>query len=165
MGLWGTIKGWLNIGGVKVLLWKYSEPLSRSNPVITGAALLKTKSEKTVLGVEVKVIEEFTKAEGEGEDKRTKTETTVLGSARFPEQDPGIGYPLDLKPDENKEQPFTVRVALTERLQNARGVLGGIGKVAAWVAQEKVEYFLVAEARVKGAAFGPSDKQKLKIGD
>ena len=30
MGLWATIKGWLNIGGVKVLLWKYTEPLSKS---------------------------------------------------------------------------------------------------------------------------------------
>ena len=33
MGLLGKVKGWLNIGGVKVLLWKYTEPLKRSDPV------------------------------------------------------------------------------------------------------------------------------------
>jgi hypothetical protein len=165
MGLWATIKRWFNIGGVKVLLWKYTEPLSRSNPVISGAVLLKTKSEKTVLSLEVKVIEEFTKTEGEGEDKRTKTETTILGTVKFPEHDPGIGYPLDLKPGEDKEQPFTVQVALTERLQTAGGVLGGIGKVAAWVAKEKVVYYLVAEASVKGAAFATTAREKLTIGD
>src|SRR5690348_15242273 len=126
MGLWGTIKGWLNIGGVKVLLWKYTEPLSKSKPVITGAVLLKTKSEKTVNSLEVKVIEEVTTTEGSGEDKKTTTDTNVLGSVKFPAQDPGIGYPLDLKPDANKEQPFTVNVALTSRLQNFKGVLGGI---------------------------------------
>src|SRR4051812_47720407 len=108
MGLWDKIKGWFNIGGVKVLLWKYTEPLSRSNPVITGAALLKTKSPKTVLGLEVKVIEEFTKTEGEGENKRTDVTTTVMGSVKFPAHDPGVGYPLELKPGEDKEQPFVV---------------------------------------------------------
>jgi hypothetical protein len=165
MGLWSTVKSWFNIGGVKALIWKFTQPLSRSNPVISGAVLLKTKSPKTVLGVEVKVIEEFTKTEGEGEDKRTKTETTVMGSAKFPELDPGVGYPLELKPGENQEQPFTVHVALTERLQNMGGVLGGIGKMAAWVAKEKVEYFLVAEVSVKGAAFKTSAREKLTIGD
>jgi hypothetical protein len=164
MGLLGKIKGWLNVGGVKVLLWKYTEPLSRSDPVMSGAVLLKSKTDKTVNSLEVKVVEEFTKTEGEGEAKRSKTETTVLGAARFPEHDSGLGYPLELKGGENREQPFTIRVAMTERLQHAGGVLGGIGKLAAWAAKEKLEYFLVAEARVKGAALAATDKHKLKLG-
>src|SRR5207249_670353 len=106
--------------------------------VISGAVLLKTKSDKIIPAVEIRVVEEFTKTEGEGENKRSKTETTILGSAKFPDRDPGIGYPLDLKPGENKEQPFTVPVALTERLQHSGGVLGGIGKIASFVAREKV---------------------------
>ncbi len=169
MSLWATIKNWLNIGGVKVLLWKYTEPLSRSNPVIKGAALLKSKANKTVLGMEIRVIEEFTKTEteGEGEEKKSqqKTETTVLASVKFPEFDAGVGYPLDLKGGENKEQTFELFVDITPRLQNYGGVVGSLGKLAAWVTKEKVEYFLVAEARVKGSAFAASDKKKLKIGD
>ncbi len=165
MGLWDTIKGWFNIGGVKVLLWKYTEPLSKSNPVITGAVLLKSKSPKTVTNLEVKVVEEYTKTEGEGDQKRTWTDTTVMGTVKFPDRDPGIGYPLELTANENKEQPFTLPVAITNRLQNASGVLGGIGKFAAFVAKEKVEYYLIAEAKVKGAAFATSDRKKMAIGE
>jgi hypothetical protein len=165
MGLWDTIKGWFNIGGVQVLLWKYTEPLSKSNPVITGAVLIKSKSPKTVAGLEVKVVEEYTTTEGEGEDKRTRTDTTVLGSVKFPENDPGVGYPLELQAGDNKEQPFTLHVAITTRLQNFGGVLGGIGKFAAFVSKEKLEYYLIAEARVKGAAFATSDRKKIAIGN
>jgi len=166
MGLWAKIKGWLNIGGVKVLLWKYTEPLSRKNPVINGAVLLKTKSDKTVTNLEVKVVEEYTYTTGEGDDKRKETDTTVLGTVSFPRPaDAGIGYPVELKGGEQKEQPFSVPVAMTKRLQDAGGVVGGIGKLAAFASGEKVEYYLVAEAKVKGAAFAASDKQKLQVGD
>ena len=41
----------------------------------------------------------------------------------------------------------------------------GIGKLAAFASGEKVEYYLVAEASVKGAAFNTTAKEKLKIGD
>ncbi|MFO0930464.1 MAG: hypothetical protein U0736_26125 [Gemmataceae bacterium] len=166
MGLWGTIKGWLNIGGVKVLLWKYKEPLSRSNPVMQGAVLLKTKSDKTVNSVEVKVVEEYTYTEEEDGEKKKKTDTKVLGSIKFPNPaDPGLGYPLELKPGQDREQKFSFPVALTQRLQDKKGVLGGIGKLAAFAGGEKVEIYLVAEASVKGAAFNTSDRQKLTIGD
>ena len=161
MGLWQTIKGWLNIGGVQVLLWKYTEPLKRSDPVITGAILLKTKTPKTVRGVEITFIEEYT----HGKDDQRKTDTMVLGRYKVPDQGPGLGYPLELQPDANKEEPFTIHVALTDRLQNRGGMLGAIGKFGAFAAQEKLEYFLVATADVQGAAFSPSHKVPMKIGD
>jgi hypothetical protein len=159
MGLWSTVKGWLNIGGVDVKLWKYSEPLQRSNPVITGAALLKTKSDKTILGMEFEFVEEFTS----GKDEERKTERKVLGSVSYPEHEPGVGYPFDLKAGEQKEQPFTLYVTLSDRLQNYGGVLGAVGKFAAFAASEKLEYFLVATAKVKGVAFSPSHKVPMKI--
>ena len=164
MGLLSTIKGWLNIGGVKVLLWKYTEPLSRANPVITGAVLLETKSDKTVTGLEVKVIEEVTEEEEEDGEKKKVTTTNVLGSFKCPEHDAGLGYPLDLKPGQNREQTFTIHVNIEERLQDRKGVLGGIGKLAAFASSEKTKYFLVAEAKVKGAAFNTTAKEKLKVG-
>jgi hypothetical protein len=128
MGLWDKIKGWLNIGGVKVLLWKYSEPLKKSNPVITGAVLLKTKSPKTVLSVEVKFIEELTYQE----DDQAKTDTKVLGRYHVPSQASGLGYPLHLQPGENREEPFTVHVAPTDRLQNRGACWGPSASSARW---------------------------------
>ena len=164
MGLLSTIKGWLNIGGVKILLWKYTEPLSRANPVITGAVLLKTKGDKTVTSLEVKVIEEVTEEEEEDGEKKKVTTTNVLGSAKFPDHDAGLGYPLELKAGADQEQTFTIHVAIEERLQDRKGVLGGLGKLAAFGSGEKTAYFIVAEAAVKGAAFKTMAKEKLKVG-
>ena len=164
MGLLSTIKGWLNIGGVKVLLWKYTEPLSRSNPFITGAVLFKSKSDKTVTALEVKVIEEVTEEEEEDGEKKKVTTTNVLGSMKFPEYDPGLGYPLELKAGQDQEQTFTFDVTIEERLQDRKGVLGGIGKLAALGSGEKTAYFIVAEASVKGAAFKTTAKHPLKVG-
>ena len=164
MGLLSTIKGWLNIGGVKVLLWKYSEPLSRANPVISGAVLLKTKSDKTVTALEVKVIEEVTEEEEEDGEKKKVTTTNVLGSMKFPAHDAGLGYPLELKAGQDQEQTFTLHVDIEERLQDRKGVLGGIGKLAAFGSGEKTAYFIVAEATVTGAAFNATAKEKLKVG-
>ena len=50
-------------------------------------------------------------------------------------------------------------------MQNAGGVVGGIGKFVAFMGREKVEYFLIAEASVKGAAFVTTHKKKLEIGN
>jgi hypothetical protein len=161
MGLWGKVKGWLNIGGVKVLLWKYSEPLHRSDPVITGAVLLKTKSPRTVLSVEIRLVEEHTYKK----DDQTKTDTTILGKVRFPESEPGLGYPFEIKPGEDREQPFTLRVAMLDRLRDRSGTLGTVAKVGAFLSQDRVESYLIAEADVQGTPLDPTHKVKMPIVD
>jgi hypothetical protein len=159
MGLWSTIKGWLNIGGVDIKLWKYNEPLKLSNPEIVGSVLLKTKTARTVQNLEVKVIEVHTYKD----DDEKKEDTVVLASYRLPEQGRGLGYPLELAPGQNQEEPFRLWVTVPERLQHKGGVLGAMGKVGAFLSQDKYEYFLVAEASVKGAAFKTSHKVAMKI--
>lgn len=161
MGLWGKVKGWLNIGGVKVLLWKYSEPLRRSEPIITGAVLLKTKSPRTVLSVEIRLVEEHTYKK----DEQTKTDTTVLGRFRFPDNDPGLGYPMEMKPGEDREQPFTLPVAMVDRLRDKGGILGATAKVGAFFSQDRVEHYLIAEADVQGTPLDPSHKVKMTLAD
>jgi hypothetical protein len=159
MGLWSKIKGWLNIGGVKVLLWKYTEPLKLSDPVITGAVLLKSKAPRTLLAVEVKFVEVHTFKE----DDQQKEETEELGSYRVPDDAPGLGYPLELKPGENQEETFTLEIADPGRLRHKGGVLGKASKVSAFLASDRVEYFLIAEASVKGAAFATKHKVRMKV--
>ena len=167
MGLLSTIKGWLNIGGVKILLWKYTEPLSRTDLVIEGAVLFKSKSDKTVTSLEVKVVEEITTTDGEGEDKTTEKETNILGTVKFPIHDPGLGYPLEVKAGVNQEQTFSLNVALTSHLQEYSVPTTKLGKLAALASKdsEKVEYYIVASAAIKGATFSTEDKHLLKIGD
>jgi hypothetical protein len=164
MWLWDKFKSWFNIGGVTVLLWKYNEPISKSVPLLKGAVLLKTKSPQRVKSLEVRVVEEFTWQKEVNGEKRNQTDTIVMGAMKFPEFDPGIGFPLDLKPDENKEQTFEFTVILTDRMQNAGGVIGGLAKAANWLSSEKIEYYLIAEAVVDGAMFATQDKKRIEIG-
>jgi len=164
MWLWDKIKSWLNIGGVTVLLWKYTEPISKSVPLMKGAVLLKTKSPQRVKSLEVRVVEEYTWQKEVNGEKRNQTDTIVMGSMKFPDFDDGIGYPLDLKPDENKEQTFEFTMFLTDRLQNTGGVVGGLAKAASWLASEKIEYYIIAEAVVDGAMFATQDKKKIEFG-
>jgi hypothetical protein len=163
MWLWDKFKSWFNIGGVTVLLWKYTEPLSKSVPLMKGAVLLKTKSPQRVKSLEVRVVEEYTWQKEVNGEKRNQTDTIVMGAMKFPEFDAGIGYPLDLKPDENMEQTFEFTVILTDRLQNAGGVIGSIAKAANWLSSEKLEYYIIAEAAVDGAMFATQDKKKIEI--
>lgn len=161
MGLLDTIKGWFNIGGVKVVIWKYDEPLKKSYPVINGEVIIRSKSNKTILSLEVKLVEEFTS--GKGEDRRT--ETKVLGSYKVPGNAPGVGYPLELKPGVEVKEPFTLNFTLSNRLQNFSGVLGAVGKVSGFLSNETLEFYLVAVADVKGTAFDPTHKVKMKIAE
>ncbi len=159
MGLWDKIKGWLNIGGVDVKLLQYTEPLRRSNPVVTGTVLMKTKTPRRILSVEVRFIEEHTYKKNE----QKKTDTTVLGSYRVPGHGSGLGYPREIKPGEELKEPFTLNVAVSKRLQDFGGVIGAVGKVGAFLGGEKVEYYLVAEADVEGTPLDPTHKVKMKV--
>jgi hypothetical protein len=159
MGLWSTIKGWLNIGGVDVKLWKYNEPLKLSNPEINGSVLLKSKSAKWVQSLEIKFVEIHTFKE----DEEKKTEEDVLASYKLPSDGRGLGYPLEVKPGENQEEPFRLWVEVPDRMRNKGGLLGAASKVGAFLSQDKIEYFLIAEAVVKGAAFKTSHKVKMKV--
>jgi hypothetical protein len=42
-------------------------------------------------------------------------------------------------------------------------MLGGVGKLAAFATAEKDEYYVVAEADVKGTALDPSAKVKVAV--
>lgn len=161
--MWSTIMNWLGFGKMQVLLWKFSDPLKKSDPVITGAVLFKSSKDVKVKSLEVKVVEEYTWTEGEGDDKKTRSETTTLGSFKFPDRDPGIGYPHEIKGGAQAEQPFEVHVAVNETLQN-HGT-STVGKMLDFTSSDKIVYYLVAEAAVEGQTWASTAKEKLKIAE
>jgi hypothetical protein len=48
-------------------------------------------------------------------------------------------------------------------MQDKGRALGAIGKMGAFASGEKTAYYVVAECDVKGTAFDPSDKVKVKV--
>jgi hypothetical protein len=88
------------------------------------------------------------RTKGSGDQKEVKEFT--VGSA-------SISDTFELKAGETKTIDFTIPYGLEKTLAEMGGVLGGIGKLAAFASGEKLEYYVTAIAKVKGAAFDPSD--------
>lgn len=162
MGSWlSSIGSWFS-SGAQVLLWKYDETLQKSKPVIKGAVLVKGEAGKTVLSLEVKVVEEHSYPEVDHEGKeRTRTDTSVLGMVKFPGGEGDVGFPIEFKEKGEKEQVFSVNFAVTPRLK--AHATSTVGHMMSFGSSEKTEYFIVAEASVKGSVLGASAKEKLKV--
>lgn len=154
MGFLDTVKGRVNIGGVKVKLQDVNPRISRSGSQITGKVLLTSKGEKHVL----KLVDKFVmmKTTGRGEDKKTKE--FILSQSVMNE-------PFDMKTGESKTLDFVINYALESRLKDQAGMAGAVGKLGAFAIGEKEEYFVVAECDVKGTALDPSDKLEVTLVD
>lgn len=154
MGMWDTVKGWLNIGGVTVKIQALKPQISRSGNAINAKVLLTTKTTKEVL--KVKYIFLWKKTTGEGAEQ--KTEQQVFGTST-------MDAPFKLQPGEPKVLDMHIDYAMPKRMQDMGGVLGAMGKIGAFAAKEKDEYLVTAQASVQGAAFGASDTVRVSIVD
>lgn len=154
MSFLDTIKGWLNIGGVKVKLQGVGPTVSKTGNTLTGSVILTSKSDKHIMGLRYRFF--LKKTTGRGNEKETKEFT--LGESRTLEE-------FDLKTGESKTIEFIITYGIEKTLKDMGGVLGGIGKLASFASAEKFEYFVTAEASVKGAAFSPSDRVPITVVD
>lgn len=154
MGLWSTIKGWLNIGGVKVTLEGVPSTVSKAGGEIRGETVLTSKGDKHVLRVDYQFVLE--KTTGRGDDK--KTEEIVLGRAAMTE-------PFDIKTGETRTLDFVIPYSIEKTLKDMGGVLGAVGKLGAFAAKERLRYLVKATCDVKGTAFDPSDRTEVQVVD
>jgi sporulation-control protein spo0M len=152
MGLLGTIKGWLNIGGVKVKLEGLNQIIAKDGNLISAKVRLTSKSEKQVLKMVYKFLLERTT--GRGDEKKTKE--FLIAERVLPE-----GFTMQA--GEEKVVDFSLNYSLDKSLKDMGGMLGGLGKMAAMATAEKDEYFVIAEVDVKGTALDPSDKVAVTI--
>jgi hypothetical protein len=154
MGFLDTIKGWLNIGGVKVQIEGVNPMVSKSGKAVTGKAVLTSKSDKQVTKVTQKFI--LRKTTGRGNEKKTKE--FALGQCNGP-------APFEIKTGETKTLDFSIPYSIEQSLKDMGGVLGTVGKLAAFAASEKQEYFVVVKCEVKGTALSPSAELEVNVVD
>ncbi len=154
MGFMDTVKGWFNIGGVKVKLVEAPTKISKTGNELEGKVEMTAKSDKHALKLVYKLIEEHTK--GRGDDQET-TET-ILGETV-------VGEEFDIKAGESKVIDFKVAYSMPERLRDKGGLLGGAAKLGAFAGGEKLDYQIVAVCDVQGTAVDPKAKQKVVLTD
>jgi hypothetical protein len=154
MGLLDTVKGWLNIGGVKVEVQDVNPMVPRNGNEIHGKAVLTSKSDKEVQKLVYKFL--LRKTSGRGNERKTKD--FILGQSSSNE-------PLTIKGGETRTIDFTIPYSVEKGLKDMGGVLGTVGKLAAFAASEKLEYLVIVECHVKGTALNPWNKVNVEIVD
>jgi sporulation-control protein spo0M len=154
MGFLDKIKGWLNIGGVKVQIEGVNPMVSKAGNALTGKAVLTSKSDKQVVKLAYKFV--LKKTTGRGDEKKTKE--FILG------QSSGAA-PFEIKAGETKTFDFSIPYSIEQSLKDMGGVLGTVGKLAAFAAKEKMEYFVIAKCDVKGTALSPKAELEVEVVD
>jgi hypothetical protein len=153
-GCFNAIKGWFNIGGVKVKFKNVADNVSWSGNQVRGSVELSAKSDRYVAGVHFKFVQKRTVKE----DGKKKTKENVLGET-------SQALNLDMHAGENRTVDFQLPYSASKSLKDKGGLLGGVGKLAAFATGETDEYLLIAEADVDGALVEPTDNKKVTMVD
>ncbi len=159
MGWWSKIKGWLNIGGVKVSILEV-QPVVDKAGAVRGSFQMLSKTDRKVKKVVYKFFMIETK--GTGEDKKV-TEETIAESTQEVAYEVKAGQPMKL----DFELQYDMGGFL-DRMSQKGGVMGAMGKMAKFVASATAEkgirdYFVQVTCDVEGTALDPSDKTPVRV--
>lgn len=152
MGFMDTVKGWFNIGGVKVKIEGVQPTIYVGNNNLAGKAILTAKTDKEVLSVTCTIMNEHKEKEN-GEEvvkNRTLDEKKLNG--------------FQMKAGETREVEFELQCHIDEQLQHQSGMMGALGKLGAMATGTSDSYQLLVNVDVKGVVLDPSDSVDLKVG-
>lgn len=169
MGLLEKVKGWLNIGGVKLKITKAANPFHYDDTTMSGQFVLTTKSDKTILLTKAEFFQETTTMKGD----EKKTSRTEIGSQSTDRYLVNPDYPFELAAGESRELSFLIidinMDGMLGRMSEKGGVLGAVGKFGKLAGKltadssAQIRYFLEVTADVKGTPFDPSDKIEIHV--
>jgi hypothetical protein len=155
MSFFAKVKQFFGAGTVKVDL-SIPARVERAAGQFPGRVLLDAASDQHVLELTVTLIETW--STGRGDDRQERE--FELGKIK-------VAREFDMKQHDKRAfdfvLPFELLKSENDRLKDAGGAIGMLGKAASFASAERSEYRVVAEADVKGAALDPSDKKAILL--
>jgi len=153
--MFGKVKKWLGIEGVKVEL-ELPDFAFKKVGTITGKIRFYSKNAQEVTAVKVTMVEKYTR--GRGDDKRI--DEYRLGEIELLE-------PITVPAEEMIEIDFTLPFSLMESemdsFENKNVFASGLAKLAKTMNKVSSQYFIEAEATVTGTALNPFDRQLIDL--
>ena len=153
--MFGKVKNWLGIEGVKIELI-IPEEIYESAGSVTGKLRFYTKTDQTVNSIKIKLIERYSR----GRKDNKLTDEYELGEINLNES-------FKVTANEPLEIDFTLPFKIVKSEMDEMGekniLSGGLVKAAKWLRNVKSIYRVEAEANVKGVALNPFTKQIVVV--
>ncbi len=153
--MFGKVKQWLGIEGVKVEL-VLPEQVSASSDVIEGKLRFQTMNTQRVKSIKVVLTEKYTRG-------RFKNKLTDQYKIAEIEQAMDILVPADEPIEIDFLLPFSIVKSDMDELADKNVVFRKLVNAAKLAKNVKSEYTLEAEAVIEGTALNPFDKQIVNI--
>lgn len=149
------MKRWLGIEGVKLEL-VVPDAISGKQEQISGSILLHSLEDQQVSLIRIILIERY--ARGRGKDKLV--DEYKLGETSIEQL---IDVPANGTIEFNFTLPFSVVRSEMDEWGRKNPLNKGLSKAVKWFEGVRSVYRIEAEAKVKGVALNPFDKQEIKI--
>jgi len=151
----GKVKKWLGIEGVKLELI-LPEEIDASQGIIQGRVQFYSMHPQRVTFIKVVLIERYTG--GRGKDRLS--DEYELGAI---EMEKVIDIPAHEPVEIDFTLPFNLVKSDVDEFGDRNLLFGGLARVARALNSVSSEFRLEAEARVKGTALHPFDREAIKL--
>lgn len=153
--MFGKVKKWLGIEGVKLELI-LPEVVSKDTESVKGRIRFTSMNQQTVTYINIVMLEKFSR--GRGDEKLS--DEYEMGNLSIDEI---VEIPSDEVVEIAFELPIEFLKSEMDELEDRNFILGGLVKAAKWARGVESEFYIIAEARVKGVALNPFDKKVVIV--
>jgi len=153
--MFGKVKRWLGIEGVKVTMI-LPAAVKASYGVVEGHLKFESMHDQVITHVRVTLMEKYIR----GRWKNKLADLYKLGEIELKEE---IEVPADTPITIDFKLPFTLSKSEMDELAEKNIVFRKLVNTAKALKNVKSEFYMQAEAEVKGTALSPFDKQDLDI--
>ena len=153
--MFGKVKSWLGIEGVKVELLLPQE-VSIDSGEVNGKIRLSSMNPHVISAIEVKLVEKYSR----GRSKEKLTDEYLLGRIELEQE---IEIPANKAIELSFQLPFKMKVSEMDDLESSNILMGGVVKAMKWFENVSSTYRVEAYAKVKGVALDPFDKELILL--
>ncbi len=153
--MFGKVKKWLGIEGVKVELL-LPEEVRTADGVVNGKLRFFSMNPQTVNSIHIKMIERY--ARGRNDDRLV--DEYQLGAISLKRT---IDIPANQPVELSFSLPFNIQTSRMDDLASDNLLLNPLVKLSKWWSKVSSEYRLEVEANAVGVALNPFDKKNIRL--
>ena len=153
--MFGKVKKWLGIEGVKVEL-VLPEEIKLSDGIVLGKLQFYSMNSQTVSRIHIKMIERYSRGRDDNRlvDEYKLGEITLNKDIEVP-----AGEPVEM----SFELPFNVSTSRMDEIADQNPIFGGLVKVGKWFSKVKSVYRIEVEANAVGVVLNPFDRKIIQV--